>query len=70
MSGTARAAMESGSAVGEKAATKTVMPKIAKRQGFSIPRPERTPIKLSETRKTGSSKASPKIKMIRSTKLK
>ena len=46
ISGTASAAMESGSAVGEKAATKKVMAKMAKRHGFRIDFPDKTNITI------------------------
>ena len=54
--------------MGEKAATKKVIPKTANRQGFKIDFPVNTPTRLRATKKTGSSNAKPKMSINRRTK--
>jgi hypothetical protein len=70
INGIARRIIESGSALGENPATKRTMQKTQILHGLRIATPLRKPIKLKVTRKTGSSKAKPKTRIVRITKSK
>jgi hypothetical protein len=68
MIGRASKSIVKGSAVGVKAAEKTNIPKTHILHGRRIVVPRKKPIKLNVKRKTGSSNAKPKSRIIRKTK--
>ena len=68
--GIASNVMVIGSGVGVNAAVKTKQRKTAVRQGFRIDLPDNTPSKFNATKKSGKTKAIPKISIKRKTKSK
>jgi hypothetical protein len=68
MRGAASANIESGSALGVNPAMKRQIPNIQIRHGRKIVLPDKNPIALKVTKKTGSSNAIPKRRITRNTK--
>jgi hypothetical protein len=68
--GTAKSNIVKGSAVGVNAAVNSTIEKIHILHGRNIVSPRKKPMRLKVTKKIGSSKAKPKIKIIRMTKSK